>query len=133
MDKSDFTPKAWQKLFDEVREILIYQARNKQPIPYGKLCGKISTRNMKPNDKALEKVLGEISESENRLERGMISVFVGSKQNNDLPGDGFFEQARKLGRDINRWSDFAEKKKFVEEERQKVHQIHKDPTIIPFD
>ncbi len=46
---------------------------------------------------------------------------------------GFFEQARKLGRDINRWSDSAEKERFVKEERERLHQIHRDPTIIKFD
>jgi hypothetical protein len=29
---------------------------------------------MKPNDRALEKVLGEISELEDRLEKGMLIV-----------------------------------------------------------
>ena len=132
MDKSDFTPKAWKKLTDEVREILIYQAALNQPISYGELCGKIKTRNMKPNDKALEKVLGEISESEVRMDRGMLSAFVGNKQENYMPGGGFFEQARKLGRDINRWSDPVEKEKFVKKEREKVHQNYRDPTILEF-
>ena len=37
---------------------------------------------MKPTDKALEEVLGEISESEDRGERGMLTVFVGNKWDN---------------------------------------------------
>jgi len=132
MDKSDFTPEEWQKLFYEVRKILVNQAALNQPISYGKLCGKISTRNMKPTDKGLEKVLGEISESEDRLDRGMLSVFVGNKQKNYMPGDGFFEQARKLKRNINIRSDFAEKEKFVKKERERVHQTYRDPTILTF-
>jgi len=132
MDKSDFTPKEWQKLFDEVREILVNQAALNQPISYGKLCAKISTRNMKPTDKALEEVLGEISESEDRRDRGMLSVFVGNKQKGYMPGDGFFEQARKLGRNINRWSNPAEKEMFVKKERERVHQTHRNPTIHTF-
>jgi len=87
MDKSNFTKGEWQKSSDEVRKILANQAALNQPISYGELCVKIKTRNMKPADKKLGEVLGEISEIEDRLERGMLSVFVGNKQKNYMPGD----------------------------------------------
>ncbi len=90
MNESNFSAQEWQKLFDEVREILINKAALNQPISYGVLCGKISTRIMKPNDRALDKVLGEISEIENKRDKPMLSAFAGNKQNNYMPGDGFF-------------------------------------------
>jgi len=51
---------------------LVNKAALKQAISCGDLCGKISKYNMKPTDLALEKVHGEISELEDRLERGML-------------------------------------------------------------
>jgi hypothetical protein len=46
-------------------------------------------------------MLGEISEEEDALGRGMLSVLVVHKGDGQRPGSGFFQLANKLGRDTS--------------------------------
>ncbi|HZV81541.1 MAG TPA: hypothetical protein VFF53_05160, partial [Geobacteraceae bacterium] len=75
MQKADVDAIEWQRLYREVRELLIYQARKNQPIGYGRLCGRITAFNINPTDRALHEVLGEISVDERNKGNGMLSVF----------------------------------------------------------
>ena len=44
------------------------------------MCRKLYSCSLGPNDEAFHTALGEISESENRAERGFLSVFCGSSK-----------------------------------------------------
>jgi hypothetical protein len=120
MQKTDIDSIEWQRLYREVRELLIYQARKNQPIGYGRLCGRITALNIKPTDRALHEVLDEISADEHNKGNGMLSVFCGFQdQDSNLPGNGFFKQAICLGIQADPKEDF------VESEREKVHLAFK--------
>lgn len=56
---------------------------------------------MEPDSFALAHMLGEISEEENAAGRGMLSVIVVHKNGDMQPGPGFFQLAKKLGRDTS--------------------------------
>jgi hypothetical protein len=92
LEKSDFTSKQWQRIMDEIREKLIYQAKIFKPISYGELCRYLNSCNLGPNDEALNTAFGEILVSEHRAGRGFLSSFCGSrKDKHNMPGKGFFK------------------------------------------
>jgi hypothetical protein len=125
MKKSDFSSNEWQKILSEIKEKLIYQAKIFKPISYGELCRELDYGSLRPNDEALHTALGEISESEHRAERGFLSVFCGSsKDQHNMPGDGFFKMVNDLGVAYKKRSDF------VKDEREKIHNIHRHPGVL---
>ena len=126
MEKSDLNIIEWQKLHNEVREKLVYQAKTNQAISYGELCKAITTRKLKPTDEALHDILGEVSAEEFKKGNGLLSVFCGSKNDNLMPGDGFFKLAYNLGIYI------GNKETFVKQERDKLHQKFRDPSLLTF-
>lgn len=63
------------------------------PITYGQLCERVTTRNYFPRSKALEAILTELSKASDSKQRGLISALV-FRQDTELPGDGFFDLAR---------------------------------------
>jgi hypothetical protein len=126
MKKSDFSINEWQKIYHEVHEKLVYQAKAKQAISYGELCKAITTRKLKPTDEALHDILGEVSAEEIKKGNGLLSVFCGSKNDNLMPGDGFFKLAYNLGIYI------GNKETFVKQERDKLHQKFRDFSMLTF-
>lgn len=126
MKKSDLSINEWQKLYNEIHDKLIYQAKINQAISYGELCKAITTRKLKPTDEALHDVLGEVSADEFNKGNGLLSAFCGSKDNNLMPGDGFFKLAIDLRIHI------GNRKNFVKQERDKLHQKFRDRSMITF-
>ena len=70
-------------------------------ISYSDLVARIDSIHMEPDSFALAHMLGEVSEAENAAGRGMLSVIVVHKDGDMQPGLGFFELAKKLGRDTS--------------------------------
>jgi hypothetical protein len=70
-------------------------------IAYSGLVSQIETIRMEPDSFALAHMLGEISETEDAAGRGMLSVIVVHKVGDMQPGPGFFQLAKKLGRQIS--------------------------------
>ena len=70
-------------------------------ISYGDLATKIRAIAFEADSHNFHTLLGEISEEENTLGRGMLSVVVVHKsgEKRGQPGDGFFKLAQELGRD----------------------------------
>jgi hypothetical protein len=125
MEKSDFSSNQWQRILNEIREKLIYQAKLLKPISYGDLCRQLNYCSMEPNDNALHTALGEISEAEYKAGRGFLSVFCGSSgDRHTMPGDGFFKMVIDLG------GNYKNKIDFVKDEREKIHNIHRDPGVL---
>jgi len=87
----------WQKAKDEaIREIV----RRRSPIFYSDLTKRIPTIAFGPHDYAFHFLLYEISVEENAAGRGMLSALV-VRQEDGLPGQGFFDLAKDLGRDVS--------------------------------
>lgn len=91
----------WEAAKAEMQQILVERARLRGMIPYSDLVSRIETIRMEPDSFALAHMLGEISEAEDAAGRGMLSVIVVHKVGDMQPGPGFFQLAKKLGRDTS--------------------------------
>lgn len=95
----------WNAAKAEIREVLGKRAPKKDPIRYGELVKLVGAVDFEANDQRLFHILGEVSTEEARAGRGMLSALVVSAGDN-MPGSGFFELAKKLGRkgdDLTVW------------------------------
>lgn len=96
-----FTDRQWQDAKAEATAVLKARAsrRSNQTISYSDLVDQIKAIKLEPHDARLADLLGEISSEEDAAGRGMLTVLVVHKDD-VRPGDGFFELARSLGRDV---------------------------------
>jgi hypothetical protein len=93
-----FTPKQWEAAKEEMRQLLAEYARQERTVSYSELVFNLHTIKLDPDSYALAHLLGEISTEEDVAGRGMLSAIVVHKEDK-RPGKGFFELARRLGRD----------------------------------
>jgi hypothetical protein len=96
-----FTEQEWLDARHEMTRILIGRARQGRPIAYSELVQHVTSISFDHYDPLLNKMLGEISKSENEQERGMLTVLVVYKDGEMKPGPGFFELATRLGRNAS--------------------------------
>ena len=104
----------WENAKKEMRNILIEIAKKQDTIPYSELVRKVLIISIEASSYGLADMLGEISTAEDAAGRGMLSVVVVHKEDN-MPGKGFFELAKILGRDV------SDKEKFWVNEAKKVY------------
>jgi len=90
-----------EEVKEEMRQILIGRAKQRQTIPYTDLVAQIKAIDLPRNSPALWNMLGEISTEEDAAGRGMLTVIVVHGQGDTLPGAGFFKLARRLGRHVS--------------------------------
>jgi hypothetical protein len=100
-NKYGFKAEDWEIAKEEMRQILVERAKLRGMIPYSELVSMIETIRMEPDSIALAHMLGEISAEEDAGGRGMLSVIVVHKVGDMQPGPGFFQLAKKLGRDTS--------------------------------
>jgi hypothetical protein len=112
-----FSETDWALAKQEARSLLIARAKLRGMIPYSDLVKAIRAISLDPHDQRLFHLLGEISSEEDAGGRGMLSVIVVHKFGDMQPGPGFFELAKKLGRDT---SDILE---CWVDELKKVHAV----------
>jgi hypothetical protein len=102
MDKYGFPEPIWEKAKKEGTAILQSYAKQRQMIPYSDFVSNIHAVEFEgPHDPRLWHLLGEISEAEAEEGRGMLSALVVHKGGDFQPGPGFFELAKRLGRDTS--------------------------------
>jgi molybdopterin synthase catalytic subunit len=117
MGIASFSQEEWDAAKAEARDLLIERARLRGMIPYSELAEQIRSMNFEAHDQRLFHLLGELSSEENAAGRGMLSVIVVHKAGDMQPGPGFFELAKRLGRDT---SDIL---RCWVEELKKVHAV----------
>jgi hypothetical protein len=100
----------WGQAKKEAIRAIVASARNGAPISYSDLTKRISSIGFNPHDYVFHHLLGKISVEEDAAGRGMLSVLVVHKDDG-MPGPGFFDLAKLLGRDVSDkercWSDEA--------------------------
>lgn len=101
MATSSFSEAAWDSAKKEIRNLLIERAKVRGMIPYSELVEKVRSMHLEAHDQRLFHLLGEISSEESAAGRGMLSVIVVHKAGDMQPGPGFFDLAKKLGRDTS--------------------------------
>lgn len=90
---------AWEKAKAEAIRELGAQAKRESTISYSDLTKKIRSITFGPGDHAFHYLLFEVSKDEDAAGRGLLSALVVNKENG-IPGQGFFDVARGLGRDV---------------------------------
>jgi alpha-ketoglutarate-dependent taurine dioxygenase len=101
----DMSQKKWIEAKTEMRELLVQRAKRgpndpQSLISYSELVGQVSAMSLAPDSHELAEMLREIAMAENEDDRGMLSVLVVHKDGDRLPGPGFFDLARQLGRRV---------------------------------
>jgi hypothetical protein len=93
-----FSESVWNAAKIEARSIMIERAKLRELISYSDLVEQVRSISFAPNDMRLFHMLGEISSEEDTAGRGMLTAVVVHKTD-QKPGKGFFELAKRLGRD----------------------------------
>ena len=99
----------WDEAKEEARREMTRVARCEDQIPYSDLAKHICRTTglcLEPHDPRFHEMLGEISKAEDAAGRGMLSVVVVHKDDDGLPGTGFFKLASRLGRPWTSKVDF---------------------------
>ena len=91
----------WDAGKEEARKVMIERAKVRGMIPYSDLVKQITRIRLEAHDPRLFHLLGEISSEEDAAGRGMLTVVVVHKAGDMQPGPGFFELAKKLGRNTS--------------------------------
>jgi len=117
MSTYGFSQAEWDAAKQEIRNLMVARAKVRGMIPYSELVSKIKAVHLEPHDQRLFHLLGEVSSEEDAAGRGMLSVVVVHKSGDMQPGPGFFELAKKLGRNT---SDIL---KCWVDELKKVHAV----------
>jgi len=91
----------WDMAKEEMRQVLIARASLRGMIPYSELVRQVRTIRLEPDSFAFHAMLGEISTDEDEADRGIFSVIVVHKDGDMQPGPGFFDLAKRPGRDTS--------------------------------
>lgn len=96
-----FAASDWIQARNAARAILIKHARRPNPfIAYSDLVAQLPIA-LEAHDSRLSVLLDEISTSEYDQGRGFLTALVVHKNGSVIPGPGFFEMARKNGREFD--------------------------------
>lgn len=101
MTKFGYSMQQWDEAKRELRQALVERANRGGTIAYSELVGRVEAIPLEPDSFALARMLGEVSEEEDSADRGMLSVIVVHKVGDMQPGPGFFQLAKRLGRDTS--------------------------------
>lgn len=101
MNEHGFSHEQWSAAKAEITELLAARAKLRGMIPYSELVAALKSVRLEPRDQRLFHLLGEVSSEEDAAGRGMLSVIVVHKSGDMQPGPGFFELAKKLGRNTS--------------------------------
>ena len=100
MPKYGFNDTAWETAKTEGKAVLAECARARDVIAYPDFVIRVRAITFtNAHDFRLPYFLEEISTDENHAGRGMLTALVVYKYGEHKPGPGFFELAKKLGRD----------------------------------
>gem|GEM_PF-662625 len=112
-----FEREDWDTAKRQVKDILIEHARHRETTTYSDLCADVTVIHLRPYSWALMAMLGEVC-SEEDAERGtMLASLVTKKDDEGLPGEGYFRHAERLGRDI------SDRRAFWESEIEKIFAV----------
>lgn len=107
-----FPDDKWEQAKVEARDIIIARAKVRGQIPYAELLLKITAITLEPGDNRLSPL---ISRTEVKEGRPILTAIVVRKTGDMQPGPGFYELAKRFGRDA------SDPMKCWVEEFKKVH------------
>lgn len=116
-NKYGYEQSDWDKAKAEAKEILIEVAKQRGRIAYSELTPRIQAIQFDYEDQRFGWFLGEISEEEMKANRGMLSAIVVHKSGDMIPGPGFYDLAKRLGKKV------GDIDRFWLSEFNKVHDV----------
>ena len=116
-NKYGFEQTDWDKAKAQAIAILVDVAKQRGRIAYSELTPKIDAIQFDYDDPRFGYFLGEISEEEMRANRGMLSAIVVHKSGDMIPGPGFYDLAKRLGKKV------GDIDRFWLSEFNKVHDV----------
>ena len=95
-----FPLEAWEMAKAEANELLQERARERGTITYGEICRAVSAIELKPRSWAIMGFLNEICTEADAVHGIMLASLV-VRADSGMPGDGYFRNAARLGRDVS--------------------------------
>jgi hypothetical protein len=89
----------WEEAKAEAIREIGARAKQESTIYYSDLAKKIHSINFGPHDSSFHYLLFEVSKDEDAAGKGLLSALVVRKEDG-MPGQGFFDIARELGREV---------------------------------
>ncbi|HEY1939320.1 MAG TPA: hypothetical protein VGJ33_15420 [Candidatus Angelobacter sp.] len=102
-----YSVERWEKAKLEAIRAIVREAKEYGlPISYSDLAQRVTGICFDPHDRVFHFMLGQISEEEDAAGRGMLSVLVVHKGGDGMPGAGFWDLAKQMGKDTRNKIDF---------------------------
>jgi len=95
-----FPVQAWESAKIQANAVLEERARERGTITYGEICRAVSAIELKPRSWAMMGFLNEIC-TEADAARGVMLASLVVRADTGRPGDGYFRNAARLGRDVS--------------------------------
>jgi hypothetical protein len=95
-----FPIEAWEAAKQQANALLEERARERATITYAEICRAVSTVDLKPRSWAIMGFLNEICTEADAVHGIMLASLV-VRADTGMPGDGYFRNAARLGRDVS--------------------------------
>src|SRR6266849_10540260 len=97
-DTYGYPVNVWERAKQEAREVIRRCGADDKFITYQELTREISAIRFQPDATIFHRMLGQISWEEDTAGRGLLTALVIHKGSDGMPGPGFWELAKRLGR-----------------------------------
>jgi hypothetical protein len=95
-----FPVEAWEAAKAQANALLEERARERRTITYAEICRAVSAVDLKPRSWAIMGFLNEIC-TEADAAYGIMLASLVVRADTGMPGDGYFRNAARLGRDVS--------------------------------
>lgn len=100
-----FPVEAWEAAKAQANALLEERARERRTITYAEICRAVSAVDLKPRSWAIMGFLNEIC-TEADAAYGIMLASLVVRADTGMPGDGYFRNAARLGRDVSDPEDY---------------------------
>ena len=111
-----FPKRDWAAAKEQARTALIACARERATTTYSGLCEDVTAIRLRPYTFAMMAFLNEICTEEDAAHGVMLASLV-TRKDSGLPGDGYFRNAARLGRDV------SDHRAFWESEVERIYSV----------
>jgi methyl coenzyme M reductase subunit C len=95
-----FPVEAWEAAKSQANALLEDVARSRSTITYAEICREVTAVQLKPRSWAIMGFLNEIC-TEADAKHGIMLASLVVRADTGMPGDGYFRNAARLGRDVS--------------------------------
>ncbi len=100
-----FPVEAWEAAKQQANALLEERARERGTTTYAELCREVTAITLKPRSWAIMGFLNEIC-TEADAKHGIMLASLVVRADSGMPGDGYFRNAARLGRDVSDPEDY---------------------------